>query len=48
MEEKGKQVVFLKVRFEGVAVNPIEVAMVKGEEDGGEWVMNGIDNGFWF
>lgn len=40
MEERGKGVVVLKVRFEGVA-------MVKGEEDGGERVMNGIDNGVW-
>lgn len=55
VEEKGKGkrkgkvvVVVLKVRFEGVAVKPIEVTMVKGEEDGGEWVMNDIENGFWF
>ena len=40
MEERGKGGVVLKVRFEGVA-------MVKGEEDGGEGVMNDIDNGVW-
>lgn len=38
----------LKVRFEGVGVNLVKEAMVKGEEDGGEWIVNCIGNLFWF